>query len=210
LTTTWSFGDGSTPVFGETANHTYTEPGLYSASFAALDNQGGSVQCVRHVQVGWITEAKILSPAENSLFRAGDSILLVAEQHTNITRCVIMTTCIIVSQEREKAIITCPPPPSPPHTRTHPTHSIICPPPPSLHTHTHAHARRFNECDRRYAWSLSVIHNDHYHPVFDGEEGPMLTYDVEDMGHSYSDRVHIEIVLVRNLPSYVVAFTACT
>ena len=88
LNKTWSFGDGSHSTLGDTATHTYTEPGLYSASFSAVDSEGATVQCIQHVQVGWIGEAKIISPLENSSFRAGESILLVAEQHVNVTRWV--------------------------------------------------------------------------------------------------------------------------
>ena len=132
MTTEWTFGDGSDSVLGETATHTYTEPGLFLASFAVTDQGGAVVRCVRQVQVGWIPEARITSPTANALFRAGDVISLVAEEHANITQ---------------------------------------------------------------YTWSLSVIHNDHYHPVFTTEEGATLSYEVEDMGHSYSDRVHLEIVL---------------
>ncbi|MCH8541585.1 MAG: PKD domain-containing protein [Opitutales bacterium] len=52
LSYTWDFGDGSAPVTGATASHTYTEQGAYFASVSVEDGHGGVGGAVQLIEVG--------------------------------------------------------------------------------------------------------------------------------------------------------------
>jgi large repetitive protein len=41
LTYTWNFGDGSTPMIGESVNHLYANNGTYTATLTVTDGDGG-------------------------------------------------------------------------------------------------------------------------------------------------------------------------
>ncbi|WP_404791342.1 PKD domain-containing protein [Altericista sp. CCNU0014] len=51
LTYTWTFGDGSTPIQGQTATHTFADNGLYTVSLTVTDNDGATTTQTLTVEV---------------------------------------------------------------------------------------------------------------------------------------------------------------
>jgi glucose/arabinose dehydrogenase/PKD repeat protein len=128
----WDFGDGSAAAAAHDTVHTYTTNGVYTASYLAVDQLGASARCLLRIQVGWLPEASIVTPVVNTAFRAGEMLVVAAQESANITM---------------------------------------------------------------YSWTLNVLHNEHRHPVFSDVLGSSTSYTVEKHGHSYSDRVILEIEL---------------
>jgi glucose/arabinose dehydrogenase len=73
LSYAWNFGDGATGS-GATTSHTYTAPGLYTATLTVTDGQGGSDTATVSISVGAPPTATILTPAAGTLYTAGNTI----------------------------------------------------------------------------------------------------------------------------------------
>jgi PKD repeat protein len=73
LTYAWTFGDGATSTEAN-PTHTYTQAGQYTARLSVSDGVSTTVSSPLTVSVGNAPTATILSPADGSLFQAGDVI----------------------------------------------------------------------------------------------------------------------------------------
>jgi large repetitive protein len=66
LTYSWSFGDGTAAVTGQTVNHTFTDDGIYNAVLTVTDKDGGATQQAIEIKVNNVapTIASIIKPAQ--------------------------------------------------------------------------------------------------------------------------------------------------
>jgi glucose/arabinose dehydrogenase/PKD repeat protein len=75
LTYSWDFGDGSPTQNGSTARHVYTQTGVFTARLTVSDGRGLSASATATISTtGSAPTATILSPADNSTYRDGDTI----------------------------------------------------------------------------------------------------------------------------------------
>ncbi|MFT7679635.1 MAG: glucose/arabinose dehydrogenase [Planctomycetota bacterium] len=72
----WFFGDGQSDA-GNLAAHTYTQPGKFSARWSVSDPTQQTLSDPIEIRVGQTPAVAIITPADGSLFRAGDQIDLV-------------------------------------------------------------------------------------------------------------------------------------
>ncbi len=78
LSYTWFFGDG-TQANGANASHTFNNKGSYSAQLSVSDGVNNpTVSSLLDIQVGLPPTVSITTPQNNSFFRAGDVIDIVA------------------------------------------------------------------------------------------------------------------------------------
>ncbi|MFC7229663.1 Ig-like domain-containing protein [Salinirubellus salinus] len=77
LSYTWVFGDG-TQASGKDATHTYGSPGSYDAYLEVTDGSNTVTSARITIQVGSPPSVNITAPANESLFRAGETINFVA------------------------------------------------------------------------------------------------------------------------------------
>ncbi|QSQ14187.1 PKD domain-containing protein [Myxococcus landrumensis] len=77
LTLTWDFGDGSAPVSGAEASHTYADDGTYTVKVTARDDAGAFVQEVREVQVSNLPPVPVAVSA--STLQGGEVLTLQLE-----------------------------------------------------------------------------------------------------------------------------------
>jgi glucose/arabinose dehydrogenase/chitodextrinase len=73
LTYSWTFGDGSTSTQAN-PSHTYQTSGQYTARVTVSDGESSTISNNVTIKVGTPPTATILTPADASLFRAGDAI----------------------------------------------------------------------------------------------------------------------------------------
>ena len=73
LTYQWTFGDGQTSTAAN-PGHTYSQAGQYTARLAVSDGVNTTQAAPLSISVGSPPTATILTPADGSLFRAGDVI----------------------------------------------------------------------------------------------------------------------------------------
>ena len=73
LTYAWTFGDGGTSTAAN-PNHTYSQPGQYSARLSVSDGVNTTLSTPVSISVGSPPTATILSPQDGSFFVAGDVI----------------------------------------------------------------------------------------------------------------------------------------
>lgn len=80
VTHTWDFGDGSPTEKGITAQHVYTEQGLYAATLTVTDDGGLSDVATILVAVGDVPPiARIVAPLPGTAFTTGDTLELVGD-----------------------------------------------------------------------------------------------------------------------------------
>lgn len=77
LTLTWDFGDGSAPVSGAEATHTYADDGTYTVKVTASDDAGAFTQEVREVQVANLPPVPVAVSASSLL--GGETLTLRLE-----------------------------------------------------------------------------------------------------------------------------------
>ena len=73
LTYLWAFGDGGTSTQAN-PTHTYQTAGQYTARLTVSDGVSSTVSPDLTIRVGSPPSATILTPVDNSLFRAGDAV----------------------------------------------------------------------------------------------------------------------------------------
>jgi glucose/arabinose dehydrogenase len=77
LTHSWDFGDGSDPVSGPTASHTYAAAGTFLARLTVSDGAGGSGTATVRLDPGnTAPEPVIEAPLEGDRFAVGDALTL--------------------------------------------------------------------------------------------------------------------------------------
>jgi PKD repeat protein len=79
LNVSWSFGDGSGPVSGLTANHTYSEPGTYAATETVVDAAGMMAQ--RQTFITVVAPLSVSLTASTLLARAPAAIQFDLHPH---------------------------------------------------------------------------------------------------------------------------------
>ncbi len=77
LAYTWNFGDGN-QANGKNVNHTYQNKGQYTATLQVSDGSLTTVSAPIKIVVGQVPVIQSTSPANNSTFRAGDTVTLSA------------------------------------------------------------------------------------------------------------------------------------
>ena len=78
LTYTWSFGNGDTAT-GADASYTYNSVGVFTATLDVSDGTSMITSEPITIQIGEVPDATILSPAEEDLFIAGETLTFSAD-----------------------------------------------------------------------------------------------------------------------------------
>jgi glucose/arabinose dehydrogenase/PKD repeat protein len=76
LTYEWDFGDGSAHSSEPDPEHTYQDPGVYTARLRVTDPQGEAATESVRIQVGNPPQATITAPADGALYRGGEQVQL--------------------------------------------------------------------------------------------------------------------------------------